>query len=282
MSSLELSNDYEKLFETKIGYDIIIYAGEEQNIKEIHAHSNILRLKSKYFSTAFSNEWAKKEDGKFILRKPNIPPYLFDIILRFIYCEDIELKNLQGLDVLNLLIAVDELSIHQLISHIHEYFIKHHNEFLRQTPTDILETAYQHETLFTDLWNSCLKTICNEPKILFNSDKFINLKAPLLELLLRRDDLNIDRIEVWEYLLKWCFAQQNIENNPMKWNKDDITKIESLLNRFIPFIRFYDIEPTDFFQRVYNYKDILPQDLIHDILEFHINHRACSIKFSLL
>ena len=29
----ELSNDYEKLFETEIGYDVIIYAGEEQNVQ---------------------------------------------------------------------------------------------------------------------------------------------------------------------------------------------------------------------------------------------------------
>ena len=35
----ELSSDYEKLFETEIGYDIIIYAGEEPNVK---ARSNIL------------------------------------------------------------------------------------------------------------------------------------------------------------------------------------------------------------------------------------------------
>jgi hypothetical protein len=38
----ELSSDYEKLFEKEIGYDVIIYAGEEPNVKEIHAHSNIL------------------------------------------------------------------------------------------------------------------------------------------------------------------------------------------------------------------------------------------------
>src|SRR5581483_11682852 len=37
---------------------------------------------------------------------------------------------------------------------------------------------------------------------------------------------------------------------------------------FIPLIRFYDIESTDFFYKVYNY--VLPQDLIHDLLEFHI------------
>ena len=64
----ELSNDYEKLFETEIGYDVIIYVGEEPNIKEIHAHSNILSIRSQYFRSAFSNEWAEKKDGKFIFR----------------------------------------------------------------------------------------------------------------------------------------------------------------------------------------------------------------------
>ncbi|RIA97526.1 hypothetical protein C1645_813934 [Glomus cerebriforme] len=41
----ELFNDYEKLFEIELGYDVIIYAGEEPNIKKIHAHSNILFIR---------------------------------------------------------------------------------------------------------------------------------------------------------------------------------------------------------------------------------------------
>src|SRR5688572_19069725 len=190
-------------------------------------------------------------------------------MFRFIYSGNIELKNLQGPDVLKLLIAVDELNIQQLISHIQEYLIKHQTEFLHQNPTGLLDTVYQHET-FTDLWNFCLEKICEEPKILFDSDNFIDLKAPLLEILLKRDDLNVDEIEVWESLLKWCFAQQNMTSDPVKWSKEDITKIERSLHRFIPLIRFYDIKPTDFFYKIYNYKNILPQDLIHDLLEFHI------------
>src|SRR5439155_25556584 len=134
-------------------------------------------------------------------------------------------------DVLKLLIAVDELNIQPLISHIQEYLIEHQTEFLHQNPTGILETVYQHET-FTDLWNFCLEVICEEPEILFNSDKFINLKAPLLELLLKRDDLNVGEIVIWESSLKWCFAQQNMKNDPTKWSIDDITKIERSLHRF--------------------------------------------------
>src|SRR5947208_2216244 len=190
-------------------------------------------------------------------------------MIRFIYCGNIELKNLQGPYVLKLLIAVDELNIQQLISYIQEFLIEHQAELLHQNPTGILETVYQHES-FTNLWNFCLDKICEEPKILFNSDTFINLKAPLLELLLKRDDLNVEEVEIWESLLKWCFAQQNVNNDPANWSKDDIIKIERSLHRFIPLIGFYNIESTDFFYKVYCYKDILPQDLIYDLLEFHI------------
>ena len=44
----------------------------------------------------------------------------------------------------------------------------------------------------------CLETICFQPEILFDSVKFINLPAPVLEIILRRDDLNLDEIDVWE------------------------------------------------------------------------------------
>jgi hypothetical protein len=60
--------------------------------------------------------------------------------------------------------------------------IEHKTEFLQQNPTGIFGIVYQHET-FTDY--GIFEIICKEPKILFGSDKFINLKAPLLGLLLK-------------------------------------------------------------------------------------------------
>ncbi|CAB4430990.1 unnamed protein product [Rhizophagus irregularis] len=41
-SNIEAINDYEKLFKTDEGYDVIIFASENENGKEIHAFSNIL------------------------------------------------------------------------------------------------------------------------------------------------------------------------------------------------------------------------------------------------
>jgi hypothetical protein len=73
-------SDFEKLFETGEGADVIIYAGE--NEKEFRAHSAILSIRSQYFRTAFSDKWAEKKDGMLAFKKPNIEPDIFQIILR--------------------------------------------------------------------------------------------------------------------------------------------------------------------------------------------------------
>jgi hypothetical protein len=80
--SQEVISDLEKVLETDDGYDVIIYAGDNENVKELRAHSNILCIRSQYFRTAFSKEWVNKKDGKLVFKKPNISPQIFKIILR--------------------------------------------------------------------------------------------------------------------------------------------------------------------------------------------------------
>ncbi|RIA93119.1 hypothetical protein C1645_819842 [Glomus cerebriforme] len=60
-TDMQLSSDYKKLFETELGFMLLFMLGKNQ-IKEIHAHSNILCIRSHYFQTAFSSERAKKEN----------------------------------------------------------------------------------------------------------------------------------------------------------------------------------------------------------------------------
>ena len=80
--SQEVINDYEKLLETGKGYDVVIHVGENENLKEIRAHSIILCARSQYFCKALSNDFPKNKDGKFIFKLPNISPQNFKIILR--------------------------------------------------------------------------------------------------------------------------------------------------------------------------------------------------------
>ncbi|RGB30587.1 hypothetical protein C1646_793610 [Rhizophagus diaphanus] len=269
--SQEVIADLEKVLETNDGYDVIIYAGENKNVKELRAHSSILCIRSKYFCTEFSKVWANKKDGKFIFEKPNISHQIFKIILRFIYCGKIDLTKLLGPEILELLMALDELNFHSLIPHVQEYLINHQDEFMQQNPIEILETVYQHES-FTDLWNYCLERICEEPEMLFNSDNFINLKAPLLKLILKRNDLALDEIEIWNNLLKWGIAKNpSISQDITKWSNEDITIIERSLHEFIPLIRFYYISSDDFLDKIYPLKELLPKDLADELVKFNIS-----------
>ncbi len=78
----EAASDYEKLLENDKGYDVIICAGENDDVKELHAFSIILCIRSQYFHNELNKKNVEKMEGKFILKIPNISPYLFKIILR--------------------------------------------------------------------------------------------------------------------------------------------------------------------------------------------------------
>jgi hypothetical protein len=183
------------------------------------------------------------------------------------------LTDLRGPELLNLLIAVDELNIQTLIPCIQEYLINDQYEFLRQNPIEILETIYKvHQSdTFSGLWNFFLETICDKPDILFNSNKLIRLSAPFLELLLKRDDLLLDEIEIWDNLIKWSFAQHPyIQQDVMIWNKEEIAIMKNTFCMFIPLIRFYHISSEDFHLKVYPFKALLSKDLTNNILTFHM------------
>jgi len=117
--------------------------------------------------------------------------------------------------------------------------------------------VYCHEFL-NDIQELCLEIICFEPEILFNSDKFIKLPATLLEVILKRDDLNLVEIEVWKYLIKWGLAQEKALNEDVsKWNQEKFNIFERILHKFIPLIRFYDISSEDYFDKVRPYEEML-------------------------
>ncbi|CAB4444548.1 unnamed protein product [Rhizophagus irregularis] len=261
----EISSDYEKLLETEKGHDVIIYAGEDENMNEIHAHSLILCTRSQYFFAALYNDWVEKKNGIFIFKKPNISPRLFKIILRFIYCGKIDLTNLQGPETLELLIAVDEFNIQTLVTCVQKHLIND-KEFLQENFMEILQMVY-HNELFTDLLNYCLEEI----DMIFNSDKIINLEEPLLEFLLKRDDLNLDEIEIWDGLIKWGFAQgQGLNQDVSEWNKDHINIFKKVLNKFIPLIRFYGMSSEDYINKVKPYEEILSKELRENMIKFHL------------
>ncbi|RIA86952.1 hypothetical protein C1645_828509 [Glomus cerebriforme] len=91
----EIIDNYKKLYETKEGYDVKIYAGEKPNIKEFHVHSFILKTQSEFYKKAFiAKDGIEKKDGHFILNSSHSPKVL-EILLSYMYYGSIDLTKSQ-------------------------------------------------------------------------------------------------------------------------------------------------------------------------------------------
>ncbi|GBC09564.1 hypothetical protein RclHR1_08990008 [Rhizophagus clarus] len=258
------------ILKAETDYNVIIQVGKESDFKEFHAHSIILRFRSEHFNEILSAENIMKKDGKYIIKKQNIAPQVFEVILKYLYTGHININNKTGTELLNIMTASDELKLNQLTKLTEDFIIKNHTQFLQNDPVEILRIVYYNK-LLVNLQEFCLETICSDPKILFNSDKFINLSAPLLEIILKRDDLNLPEIDIWESLIKWGLAQgETLNQDVTKWNQENFYHFQRILYKFIPLIRFYEISSDDYYNKVKPYKKILSKELRDDILKFHL------------
>ncbi|CAB4382638.1 unnamed protein product [Rhizophagus irregularis] len=199
--------------------DVVIQAGEFPNFKKIFVHSSILKENSPYFRVALSTTWAKKEDEKIILKKPNITYAVFYIILEYFYTKNLPLDQHDGSTILDLLIASDELLINELLVQIQDHLINVKTEWLKKNFSTVLHVAFKRETC-KDLQNYCMDKICWDPKIIFDSKEFLNFEDYILVALLNQENLQIEEIELWDYLIKWGIVQLQQQKEYFKEEKE--------------------------------------------------------------
>ncbi|CAG8466228.1 326_t:CDS:1 [Acaulospora colombiana] len=177
------------------------------------------------------------------------------------------------LDLLDLLVAADELILGELVEHTQDYLIQHNAKWLQKNIVKVLHTIFRHKTC-EKLQNYCLEIISDDPRFLFESEHYLSLESDLLVSLLGRDDLEIDEIEIWDYLIRWGIAQtpslprdSDVEN----WTRDHFGELEETLHQCIPLIRFFHISSDDYFKKVFPYKRILPKSLKQDIYGYFLS-----------
>jgi hypothetical protein len=62
---------------------VIIQTGEGKNSREFRAHSIILKIRSPYFKN-LSTKWVVQKNNMIEIKKPNIRPTVFEIILKYV------------------------------------------------------------------------------------------------------------------------------------------------------------------------------------------------------
>ena len=193
-----LSIDLSNLLSDADDYNVVIKVGQDQNVREFHAHSVLLRARSTYFRKALSKEWAKMEGDCIIFTKSNMAPKAFEMILklsllhpyfnrstlthtykffilhRYLYTGTISLVEQDANDLLELLIALDEFCLKELLDYVQDQLVQNHSDSLKRNFQSIYEMSFKHPTL-TKLQDHCLQIICNDPPIVFQTDLLYSL-----------------------------------------------------------------------------------------------------------
>ncbi|GBB98691.1 hypothetical protein RclHR1_00330018 [Rhizophagus clarus] len=252
-------------------YNVIIQVGENPNMKEFRAHSNILKARSPYFKGAFSDGWIDKKDNVIEFKKPNIDPDVFEIILKYIYTGEVNLDEQSGENIIKLLIASDELLLEELFEHVQDHLIEKQTSWVKRHYVFILHTIYKLSSC-KKLHEHCLESICANPRPLITSKDFITLDEDILYDLLKRDDLKIEEIDAWENLIKWGMQHTpglgNKNNNKTKWTTRNFEALKKTLSKLIPLIRFSEISSSDFYDKVRPFKTIIPNNIYEELVGF--------------
>ncbi|CAG8754207.1 8271_t:CDS:2 [Cetraspora pellucida] len=257
----DLSKDFSQLLDASDDYDVVIQAGEISDFKEFKAHSNVLRARSPYFKAALSNQWANPQSGVTIFKKSNISSDVFRFILCYIYTGIIDLTDQSSSNILSLLVASDELMLDKLVDQIQKH-------------VRILTLTFFKLQSCTTLQDHIMKTICKNPKPFLELEEFPNLDKDIFLKLVERDDLDIEEIDIWKYLIKWGKASISSNKKSMmdvtKWEKSDFALFKKSLDPFIPHIRLHEISSEEFFHHVRPYKKAIPKDLYEDLMAYQM------------
>ncbi|CAG8637915.1 4288_t:CDS:2 [Ambispora leptoticha] len=264
-------DDISRLLKSGRYSNVEIRAGEAPNVKVFRAHSVILRARCPYFRTALSPAWNTESGDKFKIEKPNIKGTVFEAILRYIYTGKCILQNC---DVVDLLLAADEILLVEIVTRCQDKILKDYPLFFEQDLVRLYEISSQLNSC-TELNEFCSKRMAENAASLFKSVEFLNLNENLLVSFLKRDDLASPEVEIWEFLVKWALAQNpNIPEQVEAWSEQDISDMQNTVENFLPLIKFLEIPGKDYLAKVRPYKKLLPDDLRSNIKKYHITTKS--------
>ncbi|CAB4440696.1 unnamed protein product [Rhizophagus irregularis] len=259
-------------------YDITIEVGNDPFIKIFRAHMVILHYRSPYLRRILSTN-KKKNDGTLThIKLPNISPEIFQIILRYIYGGNLSLNEYDNSDIIQILIAANELSLQDLIPYLQSFLIENKANWMEQNFNMIYQTSFKNDS-FSDLQKYCTDLMTKEPVKIFNSLNFSSIPEKLLITIIQNDNLQMSEIQVWEHILKWGHAQNpELPSDITNYSKDDFNALKSTLQQFIPFIKFYNLTNKEFTDKVLPYREILSEELFINLLKTFLNLLDPNIK----
>ncbi|EXX56543.1 hypothetical protein RirG_215220 [Rhizophagus irregularis DAOM 197198w] len=267
-----LSKNYIEILNDDEYSDINIEVGKDTNMKIFRAHMVILCYRSPFLRTALASNKKNVDNGLFKL--PNISPEIFWIILTYIYGGIIPLNEQEPSEILKILSAADALHLKELADDLQEYLIEDKCEWMERHFELTHRTSFQSNSL-SRLQKFCTDLMAKSPKKVFKSFDFTSLPEKSLVQLIRRDDLQMKEVEIWEYVLKWGLEKNHtLLPDPKTWSDNDFQRMKNTLQHYLPSIRFFSLSSDELVQKIDPYKKLLGDQLYDELINSHMSSNS--------
>ncbi|RGB22936.1 hypothetical protein C1646_729588, partial [Rhizophagus diaphanus] len=232
---------------------------------------NILCYRSPYLRRILTSD-KKNNDGVLThIKLPNISPEIFQTILEYIYGGILSLNEHNSSDFLKILAVADNLHLQELINYLQKYLIENKSEWIVQNFGFTQQISSKSKNLL-ELQEFCTNLMAQSPEKFLLSFNFTSLSEKSLISLIKRDDLQMKEIEVWEHVLKWGLAQNpTLILDPETWSDDDFETMKNTLQNCLPLIRFFSLSPKEFSQKVRPYQKLLNRQLYEDLVDSFVD-----------
>ncbi|RHZ76266.1 hypothetical protein Glove_199g153 [Diversispora epigaea] len=259
-----LSRNFIELRNDKDDYDVII---KVKNEKSFIAHSSVLKCRSPYFHKELKNI-TPNENNIMIITRPNISDEMLDIILKYIYGGIVDLKNVETKFIFDLMIAANEFEIEELTNELENLLIETKSSWLKSHFSLVYRSIFSENNL-KDLEKFCNDIVAKYPNLIFDAEDFTSLHESALVSLLERDDLQLEEVVIWEYVVKWGISQNSALPMDLKeWTEENFTTLKTTLQQCLPLIRYFHISGTDVSKKIKPYKKILDEKLWEDLNQY--------------
>ncbi|XP_050426004.1 BTB/POZ domain-containing protein 9-like isoform X3 [Adelges cooleyi] len=178
--------------------DVVLVVGKER----LPAHRIILASHSEYFRRVFYED--DKESHKSEVNLSDAPVTSFEILLKYIYTGRINLGDLEGEEVFELLRISVYYGILNLKLPLHEYLkstldVENAWSFLAMTRT------YK----YNDLEVESLHFIDNHASEVLHSEDFLSLSPEVLQDIIIRDSFYCNELDIFHAVCRWINIHQN-------------------------------------------------------------------------
>jgi hypothetical protein len=140
-------------------------------------------------------------------------------LFRYIYGGRLSLKEYDAPNIVKILVAASELSLHELTVRIQSFLIENKSDWMEQNFNLTYQTSIKNDSLL-ELQKFCAELMSKEPEKIFKSLDFTSIPEKSLIFLIQNYNFQMDEVRVWEHVIKWGVAQNpGLPSDPTSFSK---------------------------------------------------------------